>query len=239
MSAKKSIQAVVGLTVVGFAVVALGDGCGSSSSSGASVDFTALQAQYSKPTGKLSGASDVQSAASQYSKSQTEGGGISSLGGLSEKLGKANGIKLQGGTGSISEPCSGGGTFSISGFTAGGTDEQASIDYANCDEDSETINGTMSFDEISATQIIYSGSITITPPGDTVDLNFELDNGQFAFSATISSGNVVVASESAGWDSSTNTGSISVTDSQGMWSCTIQSNSGNCTGPGSDITWPG
>jgi hypothetical protein len=99
------------------------------------------------------------------------------------------------------------------------------------------VSGTLSFEDISSPALeIYSGSLTVTPPGTTVDLNFAIENGGFTYSVTIPSGNVLV-SASGDWDLGADTGTISITDSKGTWTCTVDVGSGSCTGPGTSFSW--
>jgi hypothetical protein len=247
MSTLKSIHGVVGL-----AVLALASGCGGGSGSagggGSSVDFTALHAQYTAPSGTLD-ASDVVKVGAAISKQQ-QGTGAPVL--ASAKVGLIavpGGITIQSPTqpmcgapsGDVVDcTCPGGGSFTESGISSSGGVVQATLDYNACvftegGGETATTNGSISFADYQSPQemIIYSGTIdeTITPPGTTtqIEMNFALVNGVMTYSVTVASGNVLV-SESGSWDEQTETGTLTVTDRSTTWTCNLTNGSGTCTG---------
>ncbi len=224
--------------VLSLAVVGCLAGCGSGGPGG-SVDFNALHAQYTSPTGTLTGATDVKSVASQYSTNQKTGSGIP-LGTQSVRPAAAGSLRAQNLTGSFSVSCPGGGSMSVADATSSASGEQASIDYSNCVYTSgaltDTINGTMSFaDYTSPPMEIFSGTLTVRldPPGTTenVNLNFALVDGVMKFSVTVGDGTILV-SENGSWDATTDSGTLSIQDRVTTWTCTLESGKGTCVSTG-------
>jgi hypothetical protein len=213
------IQGVVGLAVLGWAF-----GCGSSS--GGSADFTALYAQYTKPTGTLA-KSDLSSVTSALNKDETQ----KSIPVSGASLGFGRGLRTQ----DITENCTDGGSFDIGSLSSSSTGEEATITYSSCSYAAgESVSGTISFAEWTSPEeiLIYSGTLDVTAGGktDDVTLDFALVNGDYSWSVTLGSGGNVLVSESGSWDTSTSSGMFTVTDSTTTWTCTWNNGTGSCTG---------
>jgi hypothetical protein len=205
------------------------------------VNFTSLRAEYTSPTGTL-GSTDIATVAAALSKAeQTQN--IPTMSGSRrgpQRPLSPTSVCTESATGA-SCACSGGGTYSVSVASAQANDVEETIAYNQCDfandaNATETIDGTLQFEDASngsQSVIIYAGTIdeTLTPPGTTtqIDLNFAEINGMLAYDVTISSGNVLV-SENGNWDPSTDSGSFTVTDKSGTWTCTVTDDVGSCTG---------
>lgn len=249
-SVGKSIVGTLGIAVAGVVV-----GCGGGGSSGPSVDFNALHAEYLSPSGALK-ASDLASVKSGMDKQSTASSiplEMNARAGIRLQSLPSSGVRIQGGTGSVSctgggesETCScpGGGSFSVDGASNQGGVEEATIDYSSCifteaagtASATSSISGNMSFADYTTSppMMIYSGTlqVTVTPPGttDSIDLNYALVNGMMTYSIDVASGNVLVQ-ETGSWDSSTDSGSFTLVDKNGTWNCTFTSGTGTCTGP--------
>jgi hypothetical protein len=213
------IQGVVGLAVLGWAF-----GCGSSP--GGSADFTALYAQYTKPTGTLA-KTDLSTVTSAFDKDQTQ----TSIPVSGASLHAGGGLRTQ----DITENCTDGGSFDIGSLSSSTTGEQATITYSSCSYGAgESVTGTISFAEWTSPEeiLIYSGTLDVTAGGktDDVTLDFALVNGDYSWSVTLASGGNVLVSGSGDWDASTDTGMFTVTDSTTTWTCTWNKGSGTCTG---------
>jgi hypothetical protein len=243
-------QALCGSFGIVMTALAVGCGGGGGGSGSTPVDFTALHAAYASPTGKL-GAADVGAVATSLDKqSQTAGVPVT----MSAKVGlqglPGSSLRLQNGGancgesgGDVSCTCPGGGSFAESGVSSQGGVVQATIDYSSCVYDDSgssnavSISGSLSFADYSSSppMMIYSGTIdeTVTPPGttETIDMNFALLDGVITYDVSISSGNVLVQ-DSGSWDPSTDTGSFTVIDQSGSWSCQLTNGAGTCTGSG-------
>jgi hypothetical protein len=242
-------------------------GCGSNSGSGggggagaSSVNFTALRATYSAPTGSLQ-ASDVLNVGKELSTQESESTSVptSTSSAPIHVQNRASAprpmdtpVTCSAATASgISCSCGGGGSFdetyatnaSQTGYVEG------VLTYNDCvfDDDSsgtttttESINGTMSFADYTTApeMFIYSGSITatITPPGTTIteNFNYALINGEVTYSVTVSDGTVLVSDQGA-WNEATESGSFTVTDKSGTWTCNLTNGTGTCTGPGGTL----
>jgi len=62
---------------------------------------------------------------------------------------------------------------------------------------------------------------------ETIDADFEYDNGQFWFSVSVDDGNVAVGTQS--WDAATKSGTIIARDRSETWTCTLVAGKGTCT----------
>jgi hypothetical protein len=236
MTSVRRIQGIVGLAVLGWAF-----GCGSSNSSGGgSANFSALYTQYTAPTGKLA-KTDLGGVGKAFTADQTQKsipvGGASLAPG---RLTSQGGLKAQGIT--ETESCTDGGNFAIDigSIVVANSEEAATITYNSCSySPGESVSGTLSFAEWSSPKevFIYDGSLTVTDGSmtDTVNLDYALINGTISWSVDVASGNVLV-SESGDWNIANDTGTLTITDSQGTWNCTWTTTQATCTGPGGTIT---
>jgi hypothetical protein len=250
---------LAGALVLGITAVV---GCSSSGSDGAgggsSVDFAALRAQYTSPTGALV-ASNVLQVGSGLAQQESQTSGIPTATASAKTHIEAarrgvprtmdSPVTCSAVTASgVSCTCGGGGTFNET-FSGEGSQtgvEEGTFDYDDCNFDdsgsatTDTVNGTMSFADYSTAPVmeIFSGSLseTITPPGTTTTekFNYALVGGQLTYSITIASGTVLV-SDDGSWDESTQSGSFTVTDKSGTWSCNITNGTGTCTGSSGTI----
>jgi hypothetical protein len=239
--------AIYALACGGMLTVAAG--CGSSSkSSGPSVDFAALRAKFTSPTGTL-GAGDVPKVGDGLS-SQQQSGSVPVAGQAYRA-----GLHIEaptptapwtcpnggGGTNSSSETCtcSGGGSVSIAASEQTSTTVEGTVDYNGCTytEASTTIsvNGSVSMDIEQGPPLLfmYSGTIdeVVTPPGTHVHLNMEFADvgGKITYSVSLASGNVLVQSDGT-WDSAMKSGTFTVIDKSTTWQCSLTNGSGTCTG---------
>jgi len=254
-------KSIVGTLVgTGIAMTAFVAGCGGGGSSGPSVDFNALHAEYLSPTGsvKASDLPTVKSAMDKQSAASSIPATLSARAGIRLQSVPGSGVRIQGGTGAVSCTgsgqsencaCPGGGSMSVNGVSDQGGVEQATIDYSACifsdtstgASDTASISGNMSFADYTTSPVmeIFSGTlqVTVTPPGTTesVDLNYALVNGMMTYSVDISGGNVLVQ-ETGSWDASTDSGSFTLIDKSGTWNCTYTNGTGSCTGPGGTIS---
>jgi hypothetical protein len=240
----RDLGMVVGAALASFAA-GCGGGGGGSGGAGEPVDFGALHAQYTSPTGKLR-AGDVISVANAFAKDQQTA--TPPLTAMSARAG----LKLDGtgqpmcsgaGGGNVSCSCPGGGSFSETGVSSQGGVVEATVDYQACvftqsGGETLTLNGSVSFADYAQqnpTMLIYSGTVeeTITPPGttDSITMNFAMINGVITYDVSLSDGGNVLVQDSGSWDASTDTGSFTVIDSSGTWTCNITNGAGSCSGP--------
>jgi hypothetical protein len=239
----RDLGMAVGMALASFAA-GCGGGGGGSGSGGPPVDFGALHAQYTSPTGKLR-ASDVIPVANAFAKDQQTA--TPPLAAMSTRAG----LKLDGtgqpmcsaaAGGDVSCSCPGGGAFSESGASSQGGVVEANLDYQACvfsesGSDSVTLNGSVAFADYAQQNppmLIYSGTLqeTITPPGttDTIQMNFAMVGGVITYSVSLSGGGNVLVQDSGSWDASTDSGNFTVVDSDGSWTCTITNGAGTCSG---------
>jgi hypothetical protein len=242
---------LAGALVLGITAVA---GCSSSSDGGgggSSVDFAALRAQYTTPTGSLA-ANNVLQVGSGLSQQESQTSGIPTATSSApfHVVAARHGVpRIMDSpvtcgdvtSGGVSCTCGGGGTFNET-FSDDGSQsgvEEGTFDYDNCnfgDTDgstTDTLNGTMSFADYSSAPAmeLFSGSLSETI---TEKFNYAMVGGQLTYSVTISDGTVLVSDEGS-WDESTQSGSFTVTDKSGTWTCNITNGTGTCTGTGGTI----
>ena len=252
MRTTRSIRGAVGL-----AIAACAAGCGGGNGGGGSgeaVDFSALHAEYAAPSGALTGP-DIAAVARALSRAQQTAGvpmgasarvRIAPVGGASSPQSAPEGtLRPQGGSGSFSYACPGGGNITETASSAENGYVSATLQYDACafqeTGGGATASGTISFADYQGPplMLIYKGelAVTITPPGTTeqIDMNYALVNGQLTYSVELSSGNVLV-SAAGSWDPATDSGSFTVIDKSGTWSCTYANGSGSCTGPGGTVS---
>jgi hypothetical protein len=240
-------------------------GCSSSSSGGgvsggSPADFTALRASYSAPTGSLQ-SSDVLSVGKELSKQESQSSNVPTS--TSNAPIHAQAIRHAGArpentpvtcsaatASGVSCSCGGSGTFdeTFNSSAAQSGVEEGVITYNDCvfDDSSgtttetESISGSMSYADYTTApaMFIYSGTLTetISPPGTTTTVNFDyaLINGELTYSLSVADGTVLVSDEGS-WDEATQSGTFTVTDKSGTWSCNITNGAGTCTGPGGTL----
>jgi len=239
--------------VFGTAGALLSAACGGGDSGGGpSADFSALRAEYTKPTGTFK-AADM----SKVIKSLSQSEGASMLGALSERspTSSPSGLHLESSTPKCSGSstgascsCPNGGTYSVTEASSSGEQFEGTVVYHDCDfggesydsagdVDSLVMDGTISFAFYTSpppATYIYSGTITetITPPGTSarVDLNYAMIGSSIAYLVQVSDGDVVVSETS--WDASSSSGTLTIQDSSTTWTCTLSNGTGSCTSPG-------
>jgi hypothetical protein len=227
-------------------------GCGGGDSKPSGPDFSALQKQYTMPSGTLAATDKDAIIAALDSQSASAGAGVlSAPPGLSNSKGpgphvldttpNCGAATAQG----ASCSCPGGGSYSISIGSSSSNGASGTIDYQMCNEgtaaDGIALTGNVSFDEsLDPMMFIYSGSIdeTISSPPETlhIDLNYALINDMLSYNVTVGDGNVLIQA-SADWDTTTKSGSFTVVTKDGTTMCTLTNGAGSCTGAGGTVTF--
>jgi hypothetical protein len=253
----------VGMGLSGFggvliALCATGCGGGDDKPSGSSADFSALQKQYTSPSGTLHATDKAAIIAGLDNANASESSGVGILsarmGGTTAPpgshvlAGEPISCPTTGNSSNINCTCAGGGSVGVSASASqGSSNVSATESYNSCKITEGTttaeIDGTVKFAIITdppPMMEIFSGKLTetVTPPGETVtiDMEYALVNGVASYNVQVGDGNVLIQATGT-WDSTTDSGSFTVVTKDGTTTCTLTNGAGSCTGAGGSVTF--